>query len=323
MTTIATVIQDGDEAGLPGVRLVTATGLAATTDTQWPLPHYLRDRADENAWQQLRPEARRSHIAEPASGRRRGRYRCSARLAVSHCVSTSARRSTASSASTSLMPSSSRARSRCAVQWRHRVGILIEELQKASGGAAPVLRRRHRAGSISSNSGSSCSRARSCGSGQTTELLLRTRHRAGSLLAARRTTRQTPGSDREGEPMNLDVEQKASVAPVGLRWLGCRWLAQENVDEAPIGEAVETSPVGPMTRSLQWVQDPERLATEEGDQIETRETVQDGLETIKLSEPRGPDPLRIRCRRNPGRPRSNRWPRSSIVCRIASTCACT
>ncbi len=63
--------------------------------------------------------------------------------------------------------------------------------------------------------------------------------------------------------------------------LTCCAHAQENVDEAPIGEAVERH-LGddPFT---EWVQDPERLDTEEGDQLEMRETVEDGLETIKLA----------------------------------------
>ena len=50
----------------------------------------------------------------------------------------------------------------------------------------------------------------------------------------------------------------------------------QDVDEAAMGEAVERhlSDYEPL---LQWVQDPERLATEEGDTLEMRETVTDGL----------------------------------------------
>ena len=57
-------IQDGDEGGIDGVRLVTTTGLAATTDSERSVPHHLRDRAERSARQQLRTEARRSHPAE-------------------------------------------------------------------------------------------------------------------------------------------------------------------------------------------------------------------------------------------------------------------
>jgi len=55
-----------------------------------------------------------------------------------------------------------------------------------------------------------------------------------------------------------------------------------NVEEAPIGEAVERhlSLDNPLQ---QWVQDPDRIAAEEGDTLETRETLSDELETIKLS----------------------------------------
>ena len=56
----------------------------------------------------------------------------------------------------------------------------------------------------------------------------------------------------------------------------------QDVEEASIGEAVERhlSDDGPVKK---WAQDPERLETEAGDTLEIRETVTDGLETIKLS----------------------------------------
>jgi flagellar motor protein MotB len=58
-------------------------------------------------------------------------------------------------------------------------------------------------------------------------------------------------------------------------------LAQD-VDEAPLGEVVERhlSLDEPVTR---WVQDPDRVEEEVGDEIELRETLTDTLETIKLS----------------------------------------
>ena len=59
-------------------------------------------------------------------------------------------------------------------------------------------------------------------------------------------------------------------------------LAATNVDEAPIGEAVERH-LSIDEPFEQWVQDPDRVATEMGDTIDTRETVTDGLETVKLS----------------------------------------
>jgi flagellar motor protein MotB len=59
-------------------------------------------------------------------------------------------------------------------------------------------------------------------------------------------------------------------------------FAAANVDEAPIGEAVERH-LSLDEPYKQWVQDPERFAEEMGDKIETRETVTDGLETVKLS----------------------------------------
>ncbi len=59
-------------------------------------------------------------------------------------------------------------------------------------------------------------------------------------------------------------------------------VSAQDTDTVAIGEASERhlSLDGPIE---QWVQDPDRVATEEGDQIELRETLQDTLETIKLS----------------------------------------
>ena len=55
-----------------------------------------------------------------------------------------------------------------------------------------------------------------------------------------------------------------------------------NVEEEPLGEAVERH-LSLDDPFQQWVQDPNRIAAEEGDILETRETVTDALETIKLS----------------------------------------
>jgi flagellar motor protein MotB len=56
----------------------------------------------------------------------------------------------------------------------------------------------------------------------------------------------------------------------------------DTVDEVALGEAVERhlSDDVPPTR---WVQDPEELDTELGDTLETREALEDALETVKLS----------------------------------------
>ena len=54
------------------------------------------------------------------------------------------------------------------------------------------------------------------------------------------------------------------------------------VNETPIGEAVERHMPGDEAM-MQWMQDPERTDTEEGDRLETREAIIDELETVKLS----------------------------------------
>lgn len=59
--------------------------------------------------------------------------------------------------------------------------------------------------------------------------------------------------------------------------------AQANtVEEAPIGNAVERHLSGD-TPFMQWVQDAERVATEEGDRLESREAIRNELETVKLT----------------------------------------
>ncbi len=77
------------------------------------------------------------------------------------------------------------------------------------------------------------------------------------------------------------MDKRSHLLILGLVWT---WLPAhaESVDEMPIGEAVERhllDDVAPMT----WVQDPDELDTEEGDSIGTRETLEDALETVKLS----------------------------------------
>jgi flagellar motor protein MotB len=59
-------------------------------------------------------------------------------------------------------------------------------------------------------------------------------------------------------------------------------VSAQDVDEAPLGEAVERhlsldEPI------MQWVQDPERVDHEVADTIELREGLANGLETIKLT----------------------------------------
>ena len=55
-----------------------------------------------------------------------------------------------------------------------------------------------------------------------------------------------------------------------------------NVDEAPLGEAVERH-LSTDADYQRWVQYPDDVETELSDEIQTRETVEDALETVKLS----------------------------------------
>ena len=54
------------------------------------------------------------------------------------------------------------------------------------------------------------------------------------------------------------------------------------VDESDIGEAVERHLVTDIDL-MQWVQDPERIGSVEGDVLIERETIRDDLETVKIS----------------------------------------
>ncbi len=56
----------------------------------------------------------------------------------------------------------------------------------------------------------------------------------------------------------------------------------ESVEEAPLGEAVERH-LSDDVALTRWVQDPNDLDIEQGDILETRETLEDALETVKLS----------------------------------------
>ena len=59
-------------------------------------------------------------------------------------------------------------------------------------------------------------------------------------------------------------------------------LLAVDTDEAPIGEAVERH-LSTDASFMQWVQDPERVELDEEDRLETRETLEDTLETVKLA----------------------------------------
>ena len=66
------------------------------------------------------------------------------------------------------------------------------------------------------------------------------------------------------------------LALVSLRGLAA------GVDEAPMGEAVERH-LSDDVAFMQWVQDAERIARDEGDALDTREILAEELETVKLS----------------------------------------
>jgi flagellar motor protein MotB len=65
-----------------------------------------------------------------------------------------------------------------------------------------------------------------------------------------------------------------------MLWLPVAVFAQD-VDETSMGEAVERH-LNNDIEFTQWVQDANRLATEASDEIQTRETLEDGFETVKL-----------------------------------------
>ncbi|MGB5164513.1 MAG: OmpA family protein [Woeseiaceae bacterium] len=80
----------------------------------------------------------------------------------------------------------------------------------------------------------------------------------------------------------MTMRCKFATAVLLLLTFGPLHAWAQDVDEAPIGEAVERhlSLDEPITL---WVQDADRVDEELGDQIEVRETLADTLETIKLS----------------------------------------
>jgi outer membrane protein OmpA-like peptidoglycan-associated protein len=80
---------------------------------------------------------------------------------------------------------------------------------------------------------------------------------------------------------------------MNMKRLSCFWLKlllclatapalAANVTEEALGEVVERQ-LDVDVGVTQWVQDPNRIAEEEGDTLELRETVNDALETIKLA----------------------------------------
>ena len=80
---------------------------------------------------------------------------------------------------------------------------------------------------------------------------------------------------------------------MNMKRLSCYWLTwlvslatapvlAADVTEEALGEVVERQ-LDVDVGVTQWVQDPDRIAAEQGDTLELRETVNDALETIKLA----------------------------------------
>ena len=79
----------------------------------------------------------------------------------------------------------------------------------------------------------------------------------------------------------------SAVARHSRSLLACLILALSSaqgagVDEVPVGEVVERH-LADDDGFTRWVQDPDRIDTDMGDALETRETISDALETVKLS----------------------------------------
>ncbi len=82
--------------------------------------------------------------------------------------------------------------------------------------------------------------------------------------------------------MNLHIRYPLLLLPVLVSLFGTSPISAQDVDETPIGEAVERH-LSIDNPFMPWMQDPERIDSERGDTIETREVLADDLETIKLS----------------------------------------
>jgi hypothetical protein len=82
--------------------------------------------------------------------------------------------------------------------------------------------------------------------------------------------------------MNLYIRYPLLLLPVLVSLFGTSPIRAQDVDETPIGEAVERH-LSIDKPFMPWMQDPEQFELERGDTIETREVLADDLETIKLS----------------------------------------
>ena len=81
----------------------------------------------------------------------------------------------------------------------------------------------------------------------------------------------------------MNVLHMRSLLPLVCLALAPAALAGAKVDETDIGEAVERHLSLDAPPPMKWVQDPDRVETDLGDLIDTRETTADGFETVKLA----------------------------------------
>ncbi len=271
-------LQEDGELGLPGVRLVTARGLTATTD-QYGRYHITCAVTPD--------EARGSNFVLKLDDRTlpSGFRMSTDQLQVKRATRGKALRFNFGAsihrvvgidlADAAFEPGSTEIR----IQWRPRIDLLLKELRKAPA----VLRLSYVAdiedAALVDRRMQAVKKQITDGVGGD-ELLLPAHHRARSLLAPR-CAAQAARRTRPGQQVNrmtrhhtvlllaFVLPSLASAEPLALP------------GKETLGEPVERHLSGDQTFQ-QWTQDPALLTVDRGDRLEKREVVGQAIETVKL-----------------------------------------
>ena len=263
--------QDNDETGLAGVRLVTARGLATTTDKQGRYhvtcaivpnesrgSNFVLKLDDRSLPSGYRPSTRPVQVQRATRGKAlRINFGASIHRVVGLDI-----------ADAVFVPDSVEMRQ----QWLPRINLLLDELKNAPS----VLRLSYVADVESA----------SLVDRRLNTLKQQIEDAWEEMACCYDLVIEPEVHWRLGEPAEQDAGGRTMNVThfriaLTMLLLPLAVFAQD-VDEAPLGEAVERhlsldEPI------MQWVQDPERVDHEASDTIELREGLANGLETIKLT----------------------------------------
>ena len=270
--------QDAGEQGLPGVRLVTARGLTATTDGygRFHITCAITPREGRGSNFILKLDDRTLPSGFRASTEEVRVQRATRGKALRFNFGASIHRVIGLDLADAVFePGTTEMRS----QWKPRMTLLLTELQKSPA----VLRLSYLADLEDEGLVEQRLERRQGGNHAVVEdgrLRLSTHHRAAGVLAARCAAKRSRRA-RANDQVNVMWKHSHLLLVFGSL-LAAPSQAQQ-VEESSLGEAVERH-LPNEEAVTQWTHDPERINTDKGDELRVQPVFAEQLETVKLTD---------------------------------------